>query len=128
MKSARLAAAARRPAQEPKEAKTSAVLAEEQAAARSTIRRLSMPWDELFQALEASKTDQVALLAIEPDSEARTVSLSGEAKDYLAALSYVANLGEQKTLAKVHLMRHEARQDGTGPVAFVVTASWGRGR
>jgi Tfp pilus assembly protein PilN len=98
----------------------------ERAFARQTIKRLSMPWDELFDALEASGNGSIALLAIEPDAEARTVSLSGEAKDYLSALTYVANLGEQKTLTRVHLVRHELRQSGAvRPVAFVVSASWG---
>lgn len=107
-------------------AKSSTEAGEERAFARQTVRKLTMPWDELFDALEASASERIALLTIEPDAEAHTVSLSGEAKDYLSALTYVANLGEQKTLGKVHLVRHEVRQSGAiRPVTFVVSATWG---
>jgi hypothetical protein len=99
--------------------------ADEYLFARDTVRRLSTPWESLFATLEAAHSERVALLAIEPDAEAGTVSISGEARDYLAALTYVANLAEQKTLRRVHLVRHEPSRAGTlRPVAFTVSASW----
>jgi hypothetical protein len=102
-----------------------AVSTEEIAVARETVRKISLPWNTLFQALEAAKTDRVALLAIEPDAESRTVVLSAEAKDYPAALAYVATLAEQKGIARVHLSRHEAKQSASPrPVAFTVSAAW----
>lgn len=98
---------------------------EQYAFARDTIRRLSMPWDRLFGALEAAQIDQVALISLEPDAESRSVSVAGEAKDYLAALSYVANLSEQRNLTGVHLMRHELRKAALPrPVAFTISAAW----
>ncbi len=94
-------------------------------AARDTLRRLSVPWDGLFGALEAAQTERVWLLAIEPDADIGTVTLSGEARDYLAALSYVANLEQQKMLSRVHLIRHETRAtDPQRPLAFAISASW----
>ena len=99
--------------------------AEEYEAARATVRRLSTPWGRLFQALEAAQMDRIALLAIEPDAEAGTVSLSGEARDYLAVLSYVATLEERKELARVHLARHEVWQSARQrPISFTITAAW----
>ena len=59
---------------------------EELAAVRDTLERLAMPWDALFGALESAASDQVALLGIEPDAKAGTVVISGDSKDYLAAL------------------------------------------
>ncbi len=101
------------------------VSAEELAFARETIQRLSMPWDNLFAALESAQTEGVALLAIEPDAEAGTVMLTGEAKDYLRALSYVGTLENEKTLKRVHLVRHEAKREGRErPVAFTISAAW----
>ena len=103
----------------------SPVNAEEYESARATVRRLSTPWGRLFQTLEAAHMDRVALLGIEPDAEAGTVSLSGEAKDYLAVLSYVATLEERKELARVHLARHEIKQSARErTVSFTITASW----
>jgi len=103
----------------------SALSKDEIAVARETARKISLPWNTLFQALEAAKTDRVVLLAIEPDAESRTVVLSAEAKDYPAALAYVATLAEQKGIARVHLSRHEAKPGAAArPVAFTVSAAW----
>ena len=95
--------------------------AEEVAAARETVQRLSLPWTKLFTAIESASTDQVALTAIEPDARAGTVKISGDGKDYLAALTYVLNLSRAEGLSSVQLLRHEARQ---GSVGFTVSASW----
>src|SRR5689334_8051568 len=61
---------------------------EELAAARETVARLALPWPKLFAALESAASDQVALLGIEPDAKSGTVKISGDSKDYLAALGY----------------------------------------
>lgn len=98
---------------------------EEIAAAREAIERLSMPWQELFGALESAASDKVALLAIEPDPASGTVRISGDGKDYLAALGYVLDLSRADALARVELVRHEAKP---GAVAFTVSAAWRGGR
>ena len=99
------------------------VTAEEVAAARETVQRLSTPWGNLFGALEAAASDQVALLAIEPDPKAGTVVISGDSKDYLAALTYVLNLSKVPALSRVELVRHEAKGNA---VQFAVSAAWSR--
>ena len=96
---------------------------------RETVDRLGLPWDTLFGALESAATDQVALLGIEPDPKAGTVVISGDSKDYLAALSYVLNLGRAGALSRVQLVRHEAKpNDPQGPVSFAVSAAWSEAR
>ncbi len=103
--------------------------AEEVALARETFGRLSIPWDDLFGALESTPTEKVVLLAIEPDPGSGKVVISGEGQDYLAVLSYVLNLRRSSTLADVHLVKHERRQNGAQqPVTFSVSASWSRPR
>jgi Tfp pilus assembly protein PilN len=99
--------------------------AQEVAAVRETVQRLSMPWDELFMALESAASDRVALAAIEPDAKKGTVTISGDGKDYLAALSYVLNLSKTEGLEHVQLVRHEQKaNDPNGPVSFAVSAGW----
>jgi hypothetical protein len=99
--------------------------AEEVAAARETVQRLSLPWDELFIALESAASERVALAAIEPDTKKGTVTISGDGKDYLAALSYVLNLSKTEGLEHVQLVRHEQKaNDPNGPVSFAVSAGW----
>ena len=94
-------------------------------AARDTVGRLSMPWGSLFGALESAASDQVALLAVEPDPAAGTVTISGEGKDYLAALTYVLNLSRSEALSGVQLVRHEMKPDDPQrPVAFAISATW----
>ncbi|HZM37281.1 MAG TPA: PilN domain-containing protein, partial [Burkholderiales bacterium] len=79
----------------------------------------------LFGALESAASPQVALLAIEPDPRTGTVRISGEGKDYLAALTYVLNLRQSESLGNVELVRHEHSGAGARPVAFSVSATWG---
>ena len=105
------------------------VSAEEMAAVRETVNRLATPWERLFGALEAAASDQVALLAMEPDPKAGTVMLSGDSKDYLAALSYVLDLERNEGLQRVQLVRHEQKAgDPQAPVRFTVSARWSEAR
>lgn len=102
-----------------------AVPAPELAAVRETVHRLGMPWNRLFGALESAATEDVALLGIEPDTKTGTVVISGESKDYLAALSYVLGLSRTEGLAGASLVRHEAKAgDKQGAVSFAVSANW----
>jgi hypothetical protein len=94
-------------------------------AVRETVQRLTLPWDELFVALESAASDSVSLAAIEPDPAKGIVTISGDGKDYLAALSYVSNLSRSDRLARVELVRHERKADSpNGPVSFAVSAAW----
>jgi len=110
---------------QPKRSVAAAASADEVALARDTVERLALPWSKLFAALEAAASDQVALLAIEPDTKSGTVKISGDSKDYLAALGYVLNLSQADTLSHVQLVRHEVRQnDPQRPVSFSISAAW----
>jgi hypothetical protein len=102
---------------------------EEFAAAQDTILRLSTPWDNVFKALEAARSDDVALLSIEPDAGSGSLNISGQARSYPAALTYVAWLSAEKTLKNVHLAHHEILTKDPGrPVLFTVSAGWKEGR
>ena len=100
---------------------------DEVAAARDTVERLSTPWPGLFGALESAASDQVALLAVEPDARAGKVLISGEGKDYLAALTYVLNLSRSDALSGVQLVRHEVKPEEK-TVSFSVSATWTEGK
>jgi hypothetical protein len=94
---------------------------QEVAMARETVQRLSLPWDRLFGAIESAASDQVTLAAIEPDPKAGKVLISGDGKDYLAALTYVLNLSQSEGLDRVELVRHEQKGNG---IHFAVSAAW----
>jgi hypothetical protein len=98
---------------------------QEVAAARETVQRLSLPWNGLFRAIEAAANDEVVLTAIEPDARAGMVTIKGEGKSYLSALSYVSNLSRVEGLERVQLVRHEQKaNDPNGAVSFSVSAAW----
>ena len=110
---------------------------EEVTMARETIQRIALPWDRLFGALEAAAStasgtgagtgsEPVALIAIEPDPQAGTVLISGEGRDYAAALGYLQQLRQSKALSAVHLVKHEVQNTPGRPVAFTVSAAWSR--
>jgi hypothetical protein len=110
---------------QPRTAPPPKVSPEEAASVRETVERIGLPWDKLFGALESAASEQIALSGIEPDPKAGTVIISGNGKDYLAALSYVLNLSRQEALSRVQLVRHEATSnDPQGPVAFAISAAW----
>lgn len=110
---------------EPRPAAPRAVAPEELAAVRETVERIGLPWHNLFRAVEAAASQDIVLTGIEPDPKAGTVIISGEGKDYLAALTYVLNLGRDPALARVQLVRHEAKgKDAQGAVSFAVSAAW----
>jgi hypothetical protein len=105
------------------------VSSDELRVARDTIARLSLSWESLFGALEASGAPDMALLSIEPDSRAGSVLVTGEAQDYAAALRYVSRMGAAKALHNVHLVKHEVRQgDSRRPVLFTASAQWKEAR
>ena len=114
---------------QPRAAPARKVPAEEVASVRETVERIGMPWERLFGALESAASEEIALSGIEPDPKTGTVVISGNGKDYLAALSYVLNLSRQEALSRVQLVRHEATSnDPLGPVAFAISAAWSGAR
>lgn len=99
------------------------------AAARETIRRMSLPWDRLFAAIESARTEGTLLLAVEPEADAGSVTLTGEARDYLRLLNYVSALSTADGLQRVQLVRHAAISGHPQrALAFTITASWGNPR
>jgi len=119
-----------RPAREASASTSAGPLSKEEfGAAQDTILRLSMPWDNVFRALEAARSDDVALLSIEPDAGSGSLSITGEARSYPAALTYVAWLSHEKTLKNVRLARHEIdRNDARQRVSFTISADWKEAR
>jgi hypothetical protein len=102
-----------------------APLRDELIRANHVVQTLALPWDMLFRTVEGTVGVPVALLALQPDPQRRTVKISGEAKDYAAVLTYLARLDETGTLHNVHLLSHQRKQDDPQhPLVFTVAASW----
>jgi hypothetical protein len=100
-------------------------LEEHLASARVVMRRLSLPWDALFRAIESADAKSVALLTIQPNPERRTLAISGEAKGFEHVLEYIRQLERSDPLVNVHMTNHKVeQQDPQKPVRFTLLADW----
>lgn len=100
-------------------------LVREVADANEVLRQLSIPWESLFKAVEASGANKVTLLALEPDIAKHQVKISGETRNYKALTQYIARLQEQPVLGAVYLQSHQVQQqDEDKPVRFSLLATW----
>lgn len=89
------------------------------------LAQLALPWEALFRDIESSQRNRVALLSIEPNTDKRTVKITGEAKDLAAMLSYTQFLQQKESLTGVYLQSHHVElQSAEKPVRFTLHAAW----
>lgn len=94
--------------------------------ANEVLRQLSLPWENLFRAVESSASPEVTLLGMEPDVEKRIVRISCEAKNIAAMLDYIKQLEQRREFGSVYLQSHRIQdQDPEKPVRFSLIAAWG---
>lgn len=92
---------------------------------RKIIGRLSTPWNVFFTALETVNNENVAILSITPDMQTGLLRIEGEAKDYAAVLTLIAQLRTTKPFSNVYLINHDIkRDDPQHPVSFAVSLRW----
>lgn len=83
--------------------------------------RLTFPWDRLLRTLESSVGEDVALLAVEPDTVSHQVKIEAEARDWAAMIDYVGKLDGEGAFAKASLVSHQVdKSDPQMPIRFVV--------
>ncbi len=93
--------------------------------AKRIVERLSAPWEALFSGLESVKNNDVAVLSLEPDMQTGLLRIDGEARDYAAALTLVAQLRAKKAFSDVFLQHNEVkRDDPQHPILFTLTLRW----
>ncbi len=89
------------------------------------MQRLQQPWQAFFEALEGVQNQDVAILSMQHQPDNDRFYLQGEARDYPALLSLVAELNWLPPFADASLSFHQikTRQPGQ-PVAFELTMRW----
>ncbi len=93
--------------------------------ANEVLRQLTLPWEELFQAVESSTDPEITLLGLEPDMEKHVVNISCEAKNITAMLNFTRRLEKQQEFSGVYLQSHEIQEfDPDRPVRFSLVAAW----
>ena len=101
-------------------------IAEEVRRANRAAAQLTIPWDDLFDAVEsATDNKRVALLALQPNFQKRELKISGEAEEFGAIIEYIGRLERGEALGEVRLISHEvmSRQSSSG-IRFELMAKW----
>lgn len=98
------------------------VLTREQMRAWNVVaRQLNMPWARMLDTLEQATPDDVALVAIEPESRDGTVRLLAEAVALEPLLAYAQALRGTGVFAEAALVKHEIQeQDPQRPVRITL--------
>ena len=113
----------------PQDEKSAKPLDVERGEAEEVMRQLATPWETLFRSIERAYIDEVALLGVQPDAQRRSVTITGEAKEYGDILTYVTRLRGEAPFADVYLVGNEVKEsDPHRPLLFTVAAQWKAGQ
>lgn len=100
-------------------------LAQEVRRVNEAALRLTIPWEELFRAVESAADKRVALLALQPNFQKRELKISAEAEDFGAIRRYIEQLESGSALAEVRLVSHEVvTQPSATAIRFELAATW----
>lgn len=105
--------------------KVPAELSDQIQQAATAYGEIMTPWDDLFQALEASKGNDVALISITADAAKREFALSGEARDFGALSGFSDALSARPLFPQVALSNHRL-SEGAPPIVvkFELRLTW----
>jgi hypothetical protein len=93
--------------------------------ANLVVRQLGLPINALFNAVDGSGRQDIALLSLEPDLQKGAVKIGGEAKDFEALLNYVKELSRREVFGSVMLQNHQIQREiAEKPVLFTLMAYW----
>ncbi len=93
--------------------------------ANTILNQINLPWEALFDAIENIITDDVALLALQPNVKGRTLRISGESRNINALLDFVESMEREVVFEQVHLVNYKVKQDNPyRPIDFLLTAVW----
>jgi Tfp pilus assembly protein PilN len=108
-----------------RDAKADGELGKEVSYANEVLRQLTLPWDRLFETIEAAGDKNVALLSLAPDRQKHVVRIAIEAKDPAAGLDYLKGLEARDIFQTVRIKSHQIQlQDPERPIRFTLQATW----
>ncbi|GJG96671.1 PilN domain-containing protein [Cupriavidus pauculus] len=98
---------------------------EQVSAINRAVRRLNVPWRDLFDTLEQTTPQTVALLSLEPIAEQSVLKLSAEAATVDSMIEYVQRLKARPGIEAVRLDKHQVdEKDPYHPVRFSLALQW----
>ena len=100
-------------------------VAEEVRRVNRAAQQLTIPWEELFRAVELAADKNVALLALQPNFQKRELKISGEANDFSTIMKYLERLKDGEALTEVRLVNHEVvSRPNANAIRFELNATW----
>ena len=94
-------------------------------AVNAAIAQLNLPWNTVFDAVEAATPQTIALLSLEPDARRNVVKGIAEAKDSENMVLYIEQLKKQVFFSNVFITMHDINQlDPNKPMRFQFEAYW----
>jgi Tfp pilus assembly protein PilN len=94
-------------------------------ALNDAIGRLNFPWQDMFNTIEETTPDTIALLSLEVDARTRKFKALAEARDSNEMLSYIERIRGHKNFASVSLLRHDTdSRHPNKPLRFQFDATW----
>ena len=98
-------------------------------AARAMLGSLSIPWEDLLQALEAAHTDKIAIESIRPEPSQGQVEIGFGVDAFADGLDFMRRLEESDALERVLLLSesHESSNGqgaGLRPLKLLIRARW----
>jgi len=101
-----------------------ALPAEQGKALQQAVAAIGIDWEGLYQQIDRATPEDVSLLGITPNAAAKSLQISGEARNLQAALGFVDTL-RQPPLSQVSLLSHKIKADDPQrPVSFEIAATW----
>lgn len=101
-----------------------ALPAEQGKALQQAVAAIGIDWEGLYQRIDRATPEDVSLLGITPNAAAKSLQISGEARNLQAALGFVDTL-RQPPLSQVSLLSHKIKADDPQrPVSFEIAATW----
>jgi Tfp pilus assembly protein PilN len=93
--------------------------------AAAAYAQIMTAWDDLFQALETSRSGEIALLSLTADTAKQEFALSGEAKDFGALSKFSDTLSSSPLFRRVALSNHKL-SEGAPPIVvkFELMLAW----
>lgn len=93
--------------------------------ANAILGEINLPWEALFDSLEHTSSEDVALLSLQPNVSSQSLRVGGEARNMAVLLDFVEALEREVTFKNAHLLNYKVKNDSPHrPITFLLTASW----
>lgn len=89
------------------------------------IKRLNLPWPNLFKVLEDTREKDVDLFSVTPNAQTGEILIVGQTENLPLAFAYIERLKKSQVFSKVELNDHQKiMQSGVQALRFNIAAKW----